>query len=61
VLAASPAEGQGAPGTVLDDALRIACGTGALRLLRVQAPGRAAMPAADFLRGHPVPPGAVLG
>jgi methionyl-tRNA formyltransferase len=61
VLAAAPAEGQGAPGTVLDDALRIACGTGALRLLRVQAPGRAAMPAADFLRGRPVPPGTVLG
>jgi methionyl-tRNA formyltransferase len=61
VLEAAPAGGQGPSGTVLDDALLVACGTGALRLLRVQAPGRAAMPGADFLRGRPVPPGTVLG
>ncbi|MBI3453628.1 MAG: methionyl-tRNA formyltransferase [Rhodospirillales bacterium] len=47
----------GVPGTALDDRLAIACGTGALRLLRVQRPGRAAMDAAEFLRGHPVPAG----
>jgi methionyl-tRNA formyltransferase len=49
------------PGTVLDERLTVACGTGAVRLLRVQAPGGTAMAAADFLRGHPVPAGAVLG
>jgi methionyl-tRNA formyltransferase len=48
------------PGTVLDEALLVAAGAGALRLLRVQAPGRAAMDAAAFLRGRRVPPGTML-
>ncbi|WP_368417107.1 methionyl-tRNA formyltransferase [Falsiroseomonas sp.] len=69
VLAAEPAEGQGAPGTVLDAPARaggesgpvIACGTGALRLLRLQRAGRAALPAPDFLRGYALPPGSVVG
>ena len=56
-----PPASPGAPGTALDDSLRVACGTGALRLLRVQAPGRAAMPADAFLRGRPVPAGTILG
>ncbi len=60
VLAAEPAPGAGAPGEVLDDRLTVAAGNGALRLLRVQAPGRSAMEAAAFLRGHPVPPGSRL-
>jgi len=46
---------------VLDNALTVACGHGALRLTRVQAPGRAAMDAAAFLRGRAVPVGTVLG
>jgi methionyl-tRNA formyltransferase len=61
VLAAEPAPGSGAPGTVLDAALLVAAGTGALRLTRVQATGRAALPAAEFLRGRPVPAGTKLG
>ncbi len=61
VLGAALAEGSGAPGTVLDDLLTIACGRGALRLTRVQLGGRAAMPADAFLRGHRVPPGTILG
>jgi methionyl-tRNA formyltransferase len=61
VLDCAPAEGAGAPGTVLDERLTVACGAGAVRLLRVQAPGGAAMDAADFLRGHKVPVGSVLG
>lgn len=61
VLAAEPAGKSGAPGTVLDTALTVACGTGAVRLTRVQLPGRAPMDAAAFLRGHPVPPGTILG
>jgi methionyl-tRNA formyltransferase len=47
------------PGEVLDDALLIACGEGALRLLRVQREGKAAMAAEDFLRGAPVARGAM--
>jgi methionyl-tRNA formyltransferase len=63
VLAArpEPATGDAAPGTALDGALLVACGTGALRLLRVQRPGRPAMDAAAFLRGLPVPAGTRLG
>jgi methionyl-tRNA formyltransferase len=61
VLAARPEAGGGAPGTVLDEALLVACGNGALRLTRVQAPGRAAMDAAAFVRGHRVPAGVILG
>jgi len=60
VHAAVPATGAGAPGTVLDAALTVACVTGALRLTRVQAPGRSAMDAVAFLRGHAVTAGTVL-
>ena len=61
VLAAEPAEGSGPPGAVLDPALLVACGTGALRLLRVQRPGRGVMSAEALLRGSPVPLGTLLG
>jgi methionyl-tRNA formyltransferase len=61
VLRAEPAEGGGAPGTVLDDRLTVACGEGALRLVTVQRAGKAPMNAAAFLRGHAVPAGTVLG
>ncbi len=60
VLAAHPEPGEGAPGTVLDHALLVATGHGALRLTRVQAAGRAAMDAPAFLRGTAIPPGTVL-
>ncbi len=61
VLAARVEAGTGAPGTLLDDAALVACGTGALRLLRLQRPGRAAMEAEAFLRGFALPAGTVLG
>jgi methionyl-tRNA formyltransferase len=48
------------PGTVLDARLAIACGEGGLRLLRLQRPGRAALDAAAFLRGYPIPAGTLL-
>ena len=60
VLDAVPEAGSGPPGTILDGALLVACGAGALRLLRAQRPGRAPMDAAALLRGFPVPPGTVL-
>jgi methionyl-tRNA formyltransferase len=60
VLAATPEAGSGPPGSTLDDRLLVACGTGALRLLRVQAPGRAAMDAEAFLRGRKLAPGSAL-
>ena len=62
VLAAALAESRGdaAPGTVLDGALTIACGTDALRLTRLQRAGRAPMDAEAFLRGYALPPGTRL-
>lgn len=61
ILAAEPAEAAGPPGTVLGKDLTVACGRGAIRLTRVQLAGRGALAAGDFLRGHPIPPGTVLG
>ncbi len=60
VLAATPEPGAGPPGTVLDTALLVATGDGALRLRRLQRAGRPAMDAAALLRGTPIPPGTVL-
>ena len=48
------------PGAVLDARLAIACGSGSLRPLRLQRPGRAPLDAAEFLRGYPIAPGTVL-
>jgi methionyl-tRNA formyltransferase len=58
VLAASPVEGAGVPGRILDARFTVACGEGALRLERVQRAGRPAVPGDAFLRG--VPDGASL-
>jgi methionyl-tRNA formyltransferase len=60
VLRTAVAEGSGAPGTALDDALTIACGEGAVRLVTVQRAGKGPMAAADFLRGTAVPGGTRL-
>jgi methionyl-tRNA formyltransferase len=51
ILYAEPVAGSGAPGTLLDDRLTVACGEGALRLLRLQRAGKSAMPADELLRG----------
>jgi len=61
VLDAEPMEGKGAPGEVLDAALTVACGEGALRLLRLQRPGKAPLEAGALLRGFPIAPGTRLG
>lgn len=50
----------GRPGQILDDALTVACGQGALQLLVLQREGRQALPLADFLNGFPLPNGACL-
>jgi len=53
----------GKPGTVLEGGKRliVACGEGALELTEVQLEGSKRLPAADFLRGHPLPEGMQLG
>ncbi len=53
--------GAGAPGEILDGELRIGTGDGAVRLLRVQRPGKAVQDVAEFLNGFPLTPGTVLG
>ena len=40
--------------------LRVACGSGSLILESLQLQGRKRLPAAEFLRGHPLPPGTRL-
>jgi len=60
VLLSRQGQGAGAPGETLDDELLVACGDGAVRLLTVQREGRAPLPAADFLRGTPIPAGVRL-
>jgi len=50
----------GPPGRLLDDRLLVACGEGAVRLLRVQREGRASQDAEAFLRGAPVAAGSAL-
>jgi methionyl-tRNA formyltransferase len=61
VLRTTRGEGNGQPGTVLDDRLTVACGDGAVRILELQRAGRQAMKAEDFLRGSDVAAGTQLG
>jgi len=61
VLAAEAVDDAGGtPGELLDDALTVACGVGALRLVEVQKAGKAPLAGAAFLRGARLAPGAVL-
>ncbi len=61
VLRARLAGGSGPPGTTLDDALTVACGDGAVAVTTLQRAGKAPLPAAETLRGRPVPAGTRLG
>lgn len=56
----SISDASGRPGTILPspgDRLRIACGEGAIDFQHLQVEGGKKIPAAEFLRGHPLPPG----
>lgn len=53
--------GTGRPGEALDDALKIACGDGAVRLVTVQREGKGRQSNAEFVRGFPVGQGTVVG
>ena len=48
------------PGTVLDNDLAVACGSGVLTLERLQRPGKKPLDREDFLRGLPLEPGTKL-
>ena len=60
ILAADPVDAQGEPGTVLDDRLTIACGTGGLAPSLVQRAGRGVMTPDELLRGFDIPAGTRL-
>jgi methionyl-tRNA formyltransferase len=60
IHAAVPIDAQGEPGTVLDNHLSVATSDGAMRIIKLQAPGRAAMPAEAFLNGRKIAPGTKL-
>ena len=53
-------EADGPPGVVLDDRLLIACGIGAVRILRAQREGRGAQDGEALVRGFAVPAGSRL-
>ena len=61
VLRTTKGEGHGPPGTLLDDRLTVACGTGAVQVLELQRAGRQAMKADEFLRGSSVAAGTRFG
>jgi methionyl-tRNA formyltransferase len=61
VLRTTRSDRSGAPGTLLDDELTVACGEGAVRILELQRAGRQPMKAQDFLRGMPVAAGTRFG
>jgi methionyl-tRNA formyltransferase len=57
-LRVAAVEGSGVAGTAIDDALTIACGQGAIRILEAQRAGKTAMSAEDFQRGAQIARGA---
>ncbi|WP_163847621.1 methionyl-tRNA formyltransferase [Pseudooceanicola aestuarii] len=56
-LGARVTTGSGAPGMVLDDALTVACGDGAVQITRAQRAGKSAQDTEIFLRGQPLAAG----
>jgi methionyl-tRNA formyltransferase len=58
ILRCESARGSGAPGSLLDDQLTIACANGAIRIIDLQRAGKAPMKTAEFLRGTPLKSGA---
>lgn len=60
LLSSNLVDSTGAPGTVLDTELTIACGDGAVQISELKRSGGKAMPAAAFLRGQDVPVGTRL-
>jgi len=60
ILYAEPVAGSGKPGVLLDDALTVACGNGALKLLKVQRAGKSVMNAEELLKGFALARGTQL-
>ncbi|MEM9232317.1 MAG: methionyl-tRNA formyltransferase [Pseudomonadota bacterium] len=54
-------QAEGEPGQVIHAPLTVACGTGAVEVLRAQRAGRGAQTADDLIRGFPLPVGTRMG
>jgi methionyl-tRNA formyltransferase len=61
ILYAMPVKDRGEPGEVITDDLTVACGEGALKLMKVQRAGKGVMEARELLKGFLLPPGTKLG
>lgn len=61
ILAGNLEAATGAPGTLLDGQLLVACGTGSYRIERAQKAGKGAMNRQEFLRGIDIPKASILG
>jgi methionyl-tRNA formyltransferase len=61
LLGSACAARSGTPGEVLDAKFTVACGAGAVRVTRAQRAGKAAQDVGEFLRGHPVVAGRLVG
>lgn len=57
ILYAMPMTDHGEPGEIIGDDLIVACGEGALKLLKVQRAGSRVMEARELLKGFPLSPG----
>ncbi len=60
LLLAEVVESSGTPGSVLDEDFTIACGSGAIRPLRLQRAGKPVLAREEFLRGRAVSTGTIL-
>jgi len=61
ILYAMPVKDRGEAGEVITDDLTVACGEGALKLLKVQRAGKGVMEARELLKGFPLPHGTKFG
>ena len=59
-LRAEVTTGSGAPGILLREDLRIACGEGAVQILQVQRPGKSIMSGRELIHGARLVPGAIF-
>ncbi|MEP0942393.1 MAG: methionyl-tRNA formyltransferase [Rhizobiaceae bacterium] len=60
ILQARPIEGEGAPGTLINTEMVVACGHGAIQLQRLQRAGSKPLGREEFQRGNPIAVATVL-
>ena len=60
ILRSETVRNGGAPGTILDEEMTVACGEGAIRVLEGQRAGRIVLPGHELMRRESLPPGAMF-